>query len=119
MDHGSRDEAEASVLFSGLSGTVTLLIDSSTSARPSTKFIALDKKPGGVRLDSGDVLAIAFGLAIRLDSHVGWNGRTDFSSRVTLTRIASKPCFQASTASMLRVGTHSPPLLMRHRRSHL
>jgi nicotinate phosphoribosyltransferase len=50
----------------------TLLVDTYDVRAAIDKIIALDRKPGGVRLDSGDVLADSLWARHRLDS-VGWN----------------------------------------------
>src|SRR6266851_1295429 len=50
----------------------TLLVDTYNVRAAIDKIIALGRKPGGVRLDSGDVLADSLWARHRLDS-VGWN----------------------------------------------
>jgi nicotinate phosphoribosyltransferase len=50
----------------------TLLVDTYDVRAAIDKIIALGRKPGGVRLDSGDVLADSIWTRKRLD-HAGWN----------------------------------------------
>src|SRR2546422_470082 len=57
----------------------TLLVDTYDVRAAIDKIIALDRKPGGVRLDSGDVLADSRWTRQRLDS-VGWNDVQIFAS---------------------------------------
>ena len=67
------DEAEAFRNFLGVfPEQSTLLIDTYDVRAAIDKIIALDKKPGAVRLDSGDVLADSLWARHRLD-RVGWN----------------------------------------------
>src|SRR3989454_3210120 len=74
------DEAEAFRNFLGVfPEQSTLLVDTYDVRAAIDKIIALDRKPGGVRLDSGDVLADSLWARHRLDSF-GWNdGRGFFS----------------------------------------
>ncbi len=67
------DEAEAFRNFLGVfPEQSTLLIDTYDVRAAIDKIIALDKKPGAVRLDSGDVLADSLWARHRLD-RVGWS----------------------------------------------
>lgn len=57
----------------------TLLVDTYDVHAAIEKIVALGRKPGGVRLDSGDVLADSQWVRTRLDS-VGWNDVKIFAS---------------------------------------
>jgi nicotinate phosphoribosyltransferase len=57
----------------------TLLVDTYDVRAAIEKIIALDRKPGGVRLDSGDVLADSLWVRKRLD-RAGWNDVQIFAS---------------------------------------
>jgi nicotinate phosphoribosyltransferase len=57
----------------------TLLVDTYDVQQAIDKIIAMGRKPGGIRLDSGDVLADSRWVRQRLDS-VGWNGVQIFVS---------------------------------------
>ncbi len=57
----------------------TLLVDTYDVHAAIEKMIALGRKPGGVRLDSGDVLADSQWVRARLD-RAGWNGVQIFAS---------------------------------------
>lgn len=57
----------------------TLLVDTYDVHAAIEKIVALGRKPGGVRLDSGDVLADSQWVRMRLDS-VGWNEVKIFAS---------------------------------------
>ena len=57
----------------------TLLVDTYNVRAAIDKIIALGRKPGGVRLDSGDVLSDSRWTRQRLDS-VGWNDVQIFAS---------------------------------------
>ena len=57
----------------------TLLVDTYNVRAAIDKIIALGRKPGGIRLDSGDVLADSLWARQRLDS-VGWNDVQIFAS---------------------------------------
>lgn len=57
----------------------TLLVDTYNVRAAIDKIIALGRKPGGVRLDSGDVLADSLWARQRLDS-VGWSDVQIFAS---------------------------------------
>ncbi len=57
----------------------TLLVDTYDVHAAVEKIIALKRKPGGVRLDSGDVLADSQWVRKRLD-HAGWNDVKIFAS---------------------------------------
>jgi nicotinate phosphoribosyltransferase len=57
----------------------TLLVDTYDVRQAIDKIIALGRKPGGIRLDSGDVLADSLWARRRLDS-VGWNSVQIFVS---------------------------------------
>ncbi len=57
----------------------TLLVDTYDVHAAIEKIIALGRKPGGVRLDSGDVLADSLWVRKRLDQ-VGWNDVQIFAS---------------------------------------
>jgi nicotinate phosphoribosyltransferase len=57
----------------------TLLVDTYDVRAAIDKIIALGRKPGGVRLDSGDVLADSVWARNRLDS-VGWSDVQIFAS---------------------------------------
>ncbi|HEY6944722.1 MAG TPA: nicotinate phosphoribosyltransferase [Candidatus Acidoferrum sp.] len=57
----------------------TLLVDTYDVHAAIEKIIALGRKPGGVRLDSGDVLADSLWVRKRLD-HAGWNDVQIFAS---------------------------------------
>jgi nicotinate phosphoribosyltransferase len=57
----------------------TLLVDTYDVHAAIEKIIALDRKPGGVRLDSGDVLADSMWVRKRLD-RAGWNDVQIFAS---------------------------------------
>jgi nicotinate phosphoribosyltransferase len=57
----------------------TLLVDTYDVRAAIEKIIALGRKPGGVRLDSGDVLADSLWTRKRLD-HAGWNDVQIFAS---------------------------------------
>lgn len=57
----------------------TLLVDTYDVRAAIEKIIALGRKPAGVRLDSGDVLADSLWVRKRLDS-VGWKGVQIFAS---------------------------------------
>ena len=73
------DEAEAFRNFLEVFPESTLLVDT-YSVRPAIdKITALRRKPGGVRLDSGDVLADSIWARNRLDA-AGWNDVKIFAS---------------------------------------
>jgi nicotinate phosphoribosyltransferase len=57
----------------------TLLVDTYDVRAAIEKIIALGRKPGGVRLDSGDVLADSLWVRKRLDQ-AGWNDVQIFAS---------------------------------------
>src|SRR5713226_3874358 len=57
----------------------TLLVDTYDVRAAIEKIIALGRKPGGIRLDSGDVLADSLWARQRLDG-VGWNDVQIFAS---------------------------------------
>jgi len=57
----------------------TLLVDTYDVRAAIEKIIALGRKPGGVRLDSGDVLADSLWVRKRLD-RAGWNDVKIFAS---------------------------------------
>ncbi len=57
----------------------TLLVDTYNVRTAIDRIIALGRKPGGIRLDSGDVLADSMWARRRLDS-VGWNDVQIFAS---------------------------------------
>ena len=57
----------------------TLLVDTYDVRAAIEKIIALGRKPGGVRLDSGDVLADSLWVRKRLD-RAGWNDVQIFAS---------------------------------------
>jgi nicotinate phosphoribosyltransferase len=57
----------------------TLLVDTYDVHAAVEKIIALGRKPGGVRLDSGDVLADSQWVRMRLDQ-AGWNDVKIFAS---------------------------------------
>jgi nicotinate phosphoribosyltransferase len=57
----------------------TLLVDTYDVRAAIEKIIALGRKPAGVRLDSGDVLADSLWVRQRLD-RAGWNGVQIFAS---------------------------------------
>jgi nicotinate phosphoribosyltransferase len=66
------DEAEAFAHFLDVfPGQATLVVDTYDVREAIEKIIALGRKPGGVRLDSGDVLADSLWARRRLDQ-AGW-----------------------------------------------
>jgi len=74
------DEAEAFGNFLDVfPEQATLLVDTYDVRRAIDKIIALGRKPAGVRLDSGDVLADSLWTRHRLDS-AGWNDVQIFAS---------------------------------------
>src|SRR6516164_4196559 len=74
------DEAEAFRNFLNVfPEKSTLLVDTYDVHAAIEKIIALDRKPGGVRLDSGDVLADSLWVRKRLD-RAGWNDVQIFAS---------------------------------------
>ena len=83
----------------------TLLVDTYDVRAAIDKIIALGRKPGGVRLDSGDVLADSFWARERLDS-VGWKDMQIFVSgdldeiRIETLLASNAPidCFGVGTA---------------------
>jgi len=66
------DEAEAFSSFLDVFPQATLLVDTYNVRAAVEKIIALGRKPHGIRLDSGNVLADSEWLRNRLDQ-VGWN----------------------------------------------
>ena len=66
------DEAEAFRNFLEVFPESTLLIDTYSVRAAIDKVIALGRKPGGVRLDSGNVLADSIWIRSRLDA-ADWN----------------------------------------------
>ena len=74
------DEAEAFRDFLNVfPENSTLLVDTYDVRAAIEKIIALGRKPGGVRLDSGDVLADSMWVRRRLDQ-AGWNDAQIFAS---------------------------------------
>jgi len=74
------DEAEAFRDFLNVfPENSTLLVDTYNVRAAIEKIIALGRKPGGVRLDSGDVLADSMWVRRRLDQ-AGWNDAQIFAS---------------------------------------
>lgn len=74
------DEAEAfSDFLDVFPEDSTLLVDTYDVHAAIEKIITLGRKPGGVRLDSGDVLADSQWVRKRLDQ-AGWNGVKIFAS---------------------------------------
>jgi nicotinate phosphoribosyltransferase len=73
------DEAEAFRNFLEVFPESTLLVDTYSVRAAIDKIIALGRKPGGVRLDSGDVLADSIWVRNRLDA-AGWNDVKIFAS---------------------------------------
>jgi nicotinate phosphoribosyltransferase len=74
------DEAEAFRTFLDVfPEQSTLLVDTYAVRAAIDKIIAIGRKPGGVRLDSGDVLADSLWTRQRLDS-VGWKDAQIFVS---------------------------------------
>ncbi len=66
------DEAEAFRSFLDVFPQATLLVDTYNVRAAVDKIIALGRKPHGIRLDSGDVLADSTWVRHRLD-RAGWN----------------------------------------------
>jgi len=66
------DEAQAFSSFLDIFPKATLLVDTYNVRAAVEKIIALARKPHGIRLDSGNVLADSEWLRNRLDQ-VGWN----------------------------------------------
>jgi len=74
------DEAEAFRDFLNVfPENSTLLVDTYDVRAAIEKIVALGRKPGGVRLDSGDVLADSIWVRKRLDQ-AGWNDAQIFAS---------------------------------------
>ena len=74
------DEAEAFRDFLNVfPENSTLLVDTYDVRAAIEKIMALGRKPGGVRLDSGDVLADSMWVRRRLDQ-AGWNDAQIFAS---------------------------------------
>src|SRR5437016_9539944 len=74
------DEAEAFRDFlSVFPENSTLLVDTYDVRAAVEKIIALGRKPGGVRLDSGDVLTDSLWVRRRLDQ-AGWHDAQSFAS---------------------------------------
>jgi len=65
------DESEAFRSFLDIFPQATLLVDTYNVRAAVEKVIALGRKPRGIRLDSGDVLADSLWARERLD-HAGW-----------------------------------------------
>jgi len=66
------DESEAFRTFLDVFPQATLLVDTYNVRAAVEKIIALGRKPHGIRLDSGNVLADSAWLRDRLDQ-IGWN----------------------------------------------
>jgi nicotinate phosphoribosyltransferase len=110
------DEAEAFRDFLNVfPENSTLLVDTYDVRAAIEKIIALGRKPGGVRLDSGDVLADSMWVRQRLDQ-AGWNDAQIFASgeldedRIA-TLVRSGACIDAfGVGTALSTSADSPNL---------